>query len=127
MGWGLTMMPASLLLAAALAAWGPVAPAADSGAEPAHETPVATTPAVPPAAVPQAVDEPTTDRSATPSLLAAPSADRPPPRTPTYKRWQFWVIAGGAFATAIGVTIAVTRPGPQPYSGNVSPYLVSVH
>jgi hypothetical protein len=119
------MTPASLLLAA-LAAWGPVAPAADSGSEPAREPFVPTAAAVP-SAPPPPVVRTTIDPDAAPALLAAPSPSPPPPRTPTYKRWQFWVIAGGAFAAAVGLTIAVTRPGPEPYSGNAPPYLISFH
>ena len=119
------MISASLLFAAALAVWGPVAPAGASESEPSHEAAAPATAAVPPPAPPPPVARMPLDRSAAPALLEAPAPS--PPRTPLYKRWQFWLIAGGAFATAVGMTIAVTRPGPAPYSGNAPPYIISIH
>ena len=62
---------------------------------------------------------------ATPVLTAPAPAVKAQQRPRLHKRWQFWVIAGGLFATAIVVTVAVTRPGPQPYTGNVNPYIIS--
>jgi len=123
------MMPAGLVLAA-LVAWGSVpapvhAPAGPMvGTAPVNAAanapgsrapdPVAA-PRVPAAmAVKQAFDEP--------SLVTRPAPQpRPgrPARAPLYRNWRFWAISGGLFAATIAVTIAVTRPGPQPYRGNL--------
>jgi len=123
------MMPAGLVLAA-FVAWGSVpapvrAPAGPVvGTEPVNAAanapgsraldPVAA-PRVPAAiAVKQAFDEP--------SLVTRPAPQpRPgrPARAPLYRNWRFWAISGGLFAATIAVTIAVTRPGPQPYRGNL--------
>jgi hypothetical protein len=44
-------------------------------------------------------------------------------RPPVYKDPLFWVIAGGLFVATVVVTIVVTRPRPEPYTGNTSPYV----
>ena len=139
-------MPAALVLATALVAWGPVAPApgpasAGAAARPASvvTAPVTVAPAPPPsvpAGPPAASARPAMlatpiiakgplDVHATPALVAPPRAASAKQRPPLQKRWQFWVIAGGLFATSIAVTVAVTRPGPQPYTGNVMPYIIT--
>jgi hypothetical protein len=140
--------PASIVLAAALVAWGPAAPApevetSDAAARPEAATsvqPIAPAPAAAapapvmpapnpaPAATPSPIEAPIIARApldvrATPALVAAPAAKREPDR-PLYKHWLFWTIAGGFFLTTIVVTIVATRPGPQPYTGNAPPYYV---
>jgi hypothetical protein len=141
----------ALAFAAAVVAWGPVAPvpepqppdAADAGSAeeqaatapavgtgevrpivPAPAPPAATTPAT--AATPAPIQMPIIakaplDVRATPALVAAPSRQ---PDRPLYKHWLFWTIAGGFFLTTIVVTVVATRPGPQPYTGNAPPYYV---
>lgn len=146
-------MPASIVLAVALVAWGPVAPAPEvetSGAVARPESatsvqPIAPAAAPPPpaalapapaapaptpatAAPPATIQAPIIARApldvrATPALVAASAAKREPDR-PLYKHWLFWTIAGGFFVTTIVVTIIATRPGPQPYTGNAPPYYV---
>ena len=145
--------PASIVLAVALVAWGPVAPApeaetSDAAAppkpattvEPIAPSPPAAAPATPaaagppaapapaPAATPPPIQTPIIAKAplevrATPTLVAAPAAQREPAR-PLYKHWLFWTLAGGFFLTTIVVTIVATRPGPQPYTGNAPPYYV---
>lgn len=137
--------PASIVLAAALVAWGPAAAApevetSDAAARPEAATnvqPIAPAPAAaapapvmaaPNPATPSTIEAPIIARApldvrATPALVAAPAAKREPDR-PLYKHWLFWTIAGGFFLTTIVVTIVATRPGPQPYTGNAPPYYV---
>jgi hypothetical protein len=133
-----------MVFAAAVLAWGPVAPApepqppdaADAGSSEEQAAGVAPAaaasevqPIAPaPAATPASVQTPIIakaplDVRATPALVAAPSPQREPGR-PLYKHWLFWTIAGGFFLTTIVVTIVATRPGPQPYTGNAPPYYV---
>jgi hypothetical protein len=143
--------PASIVLAAALVAWGPVAPAPEPGG--AGDGAAAAGPDTerqpdrPPTAVPPSPTAPVARPPAPsiPPVLAPPLIVRGPievvPRgapvlvasphpagaakKPLYKRWLFWVIAGGFLASAIGVTYAATRPKPQPYTGNAPPYLIT--
>ena len=139
--------PASIVLAVALTAWGPVAPAPEietsdaaaplqpaSGVEPIAPAPPAAAPAPAAAPTPAAAAPPAPIQTsiiakaplevrATPALVAAPAPQREPAR-PLYKHWLFWTIAGGFFLTTIVVTIVATRPGPQPYTGNAPPYYV---
>ena len=146
--------PASIVLAAALVAWGPVAPApevetSDAAAPPEAATsvePIAPAPApcdaraarapapAPPAPMPATAATPATIQ--TPIIAKAPldvratpalvaaPAPQREPDRPLYKHWLFWTIAGGFFLTTIVVTIVATRPGPQPYTGNAPPYYV---
>ena len=133
-------------------AWGPVAPAPEAetsdaaappkpatGVEPIAPSPPAAAPATPAAAAPpppraragrdaapiqtSIVAKAPLEVRATPTLVAAPAAQREPAR-PLYKHWLFWTLAGGFFLTTIVVTIVATRPGPQPYTGNAPPYYV---
>jgi hypothetical protein len=117
----------SLVLVAVLAAWGPVAPPA----EPAPSSPVARAPVVSdaetpgggPSITPAIIVRGPIDARATPLVtVAAPL----PEHRPLYKRWQFWAIAGGLLTTAIVLTVAVTRPGPSPYTGNAPPYSIGL-
>src|SRR5262245_48432280 len=137
------MTPAPLVLAAALAAWGPVAPAPEpeppaasaAPAVPAPEAPTAIQPLPPSSAAPARVGTaaptqprrvakaPTTTRPM-PALAATPQRTHQP-RPPLYKQWVFWVISGGFFVSAVVVAVVTTRPGPQPYTGNVSPYIIT--
>jgi len=145
------MMPASLVLAVALVAWGPIAPAPDAASSGAPPSPAGATaprggvgspppsssapvapgqgraaPARPAPLVSPIIAKAPLDVRATPALVAAPAPrDKAQERTPLHKRWQFWAIAGGLFATAIAVTVAVTRPGPRPYTGNAGPFFVT--
>jgi hypothetical protein len=124
------MMPAGLVLAA-FVAWGSVPAPARAPGGPVIETapvteavdtappslslePVAAPGAPAAIAVKQLFDEP--------ALVTRPAPQpRPgrPARAPLYRDWRFWAISGGLFAATIAVTIAVTRPGPQPYRGNL--------
>ena len=134
----------AFVFAAAVVAWGPVAPAPEpqppdgAGAGPSEQpAPVAPTPPLtptptptpsPPVASPATFQTPIIakaplDVRATPALVAAPAPKREPDR-PLYKHWLFWTIAGGFFLSTIVVTIVATRPGPQPYTGNAPPYYV---
>jgi hypothetical protein len=120
---------APLVLAAALAGWGS-APAPAS--VPASDA-VATTDAAPevesppppstgaPLPVKQLFDEP-----GPVSVLSRPApAPLRPARSPLYRDWRFWAISGSLFAASVVVTILVTRPGPQPYPGNLPPNVIS--
>jgi hypothetical protein len=130
------------MVAAALLAWGPLAPAPEI-VPPAHEAPAPAAPAPPGEPPPAALAPPAPaaaagrpslqpaiiakgplDVSARPAIVAAPGRAQPEQR-PLYKRWSFWVIAGGLLATTIVVTIAATRPGPNPYTGNAPPYSIT--
>jgi hypothetical protein len=130
--------PAPLVLAAALFAWGPIAPAppeapADTAEPSAAEAPPPTpaeaaaptpAPAAPPAPIQPAIiaKAPIVVRAA-PAPVAAPA--RTSERGKLHGRWWFWAIAGGLFAAALVVTVVETRPGPQPYGGNTPPYTIS--
>ena len=119
------MTPASIVMAAALAAWGAVAPSV----EPARSdvAPPAAT-ALPATAAPPAIQVPIiakapVDVRAAPALVAAPRA-RPEPRPRLYRDWRFWAIAGGLLVAAVIVTIVETRTGSAPYTGNAPPYYI---
>jgi hypothetical protein len=137
----IAVTPASLVLTAAIVAWGSVVPpletvppadAAESEAATATtpaDQPVAPSPPAPaPPAAPAAIQ--------TPIVVKAPVYVRPAPalvatprrkeqlQSQLYRRWFFWAIAGGFLAATIVVTYAATRPGPQPYTGNAPPYYV---
>ena len=132
------MTPAPLVLAAALFAWGPIAPAppeapADTAEPSAAEAPPPTpaeaaaptpAPAAPPAPIQPAIiaKAPIVVRAA-PAPVAAPA--RTSERGKLHGRWWFWAIAGGLFAATLVVTVVETRPGPQPYGGNTPPYTIS--
>jgi hypothetical protein len=133
--------PAAVVLAIAVAAWGPAAP--PHPATPAVEPVPAPAPPRPPA---PAVDgeDPNAPRPvararpepfplaiiakapievrAKPVLVDSP--DRRPAK-PLYKRWGFWLVSGGLFATTVIVTILATRPKPEPYTGNVPPFTIT--
>jgi hypothetical protein len=49
-----------------------------------------------------------------------------PPQQPLYKNVGFWVVSGGIFVATVVITIVMTRPGPEPYSGNTPPYYVGL-
>jgi hypothetical protein len=136
--------PAGIVLAIAVAAWGPVAPAIDTApaaAKPAAATPGAATPAAPldgavqpiappgPALAGPGSIEPAMIAKAPVDVRARPvfvDAPRRPPAKPLYKNWAFWVISGGAFVAAVVVTIIATRPEPEPYTGNAPPFYVGL-
>jgi hypothetical protein len=112
-------------MAAALAAWGAVAPSAEpapSAVAPPSATAMPAAPAPPVIQAPIIVKAPVDVRAA-PALVAAPRA-RPEPQPPLYKRWRFWAIAGGLLVATVIVTLVETRPGPAPYTGNAPPYYV---
>lgn len=126
------MTPASLVIAAALLAWGPVRPAPEpatpddvgdavfaptEGAPAAPETPPKVSPAPAPPVTPIVAKAPL-DVRARPALVAAPQ----PARQPLRKQWPFWALAGGAVVGMIVATYVATRPEPQAYRGNAPPY-----
>jgi hypothetical protein len=130
--------PAPLVLAAALFAWGPIAPAPPEApaetAEPSTDQAPAPAPAEapappsPPAAAPAPIQPAIIAKApivvrAAPAPLAAPA--RTSERGKLQSRWWFWAVAGGLFAAALVVTVVETRPGPQPYGGNTPPYTIS--
>jgi len=121
------------VLVAAFAAWAPVAPPPEPAppplpppVAPAPVTPVvsdAETPGGAPSIPPAIIVRGPIDARATPLVAAAAP---PPVHRPLYERWQFWAIAGGLLTTAIVLTVAVTRPGPRPYTGNAPPFSVGL-
>jgi hypothetical protein len=128
------MTTASLVFAAALAAWGgfPAAASAPGNdavdiaeAPPVQASPPPPVPEAPP--VRQIFDEPAL--LATPARPARARPERPerarPARAPLYRDWRFWTISGGLFAAAVVTTILVTRPGPQPFEGNLEPKVIT--
>jgi hypothetical protein len=125
------MTTASLVLAAALAAWGGFPAAASAPGSDAVETaeapPVQASPppaVLAPPAVRQVFDEPAL--IATSARQARPRPERArPARAPLYRDWRFWTISGGLFAAAVVTTILVTRPGPQPFEGNLEPKVIT--
>jgi len=131
------MTPAAIVLAVAVAAWGPVAPARDpapprgveqgvpAAARPDPAPPAAAPPPRPAPIQPAIIAKAPVDVRARPALVAAPTGQLEP-RPPLHKRWGFWAIAGGAFAASVMVTIAVTRPKPEPYTGNAPPYYIAL-
>ena len=127
------MTAASVVLAAALAAWGVLPTAAPAPRRGAVETEVSPIQASLPPSVPasplvkQIFDEP--------PLIARPARVRPerpraerarPARAPLYRDWRFWTISGGLLVASVVVTILVTRPGPQPFEGNFDPKVISL-
>jgi hypothetical protein len=136
--------PAAIVLAVAVAAWGaivpvpelpppavarPVTPAGPAavGLAPSSPRAASASPAPAPPATMQLpiIAKAPVDVRAGPALVAAPRArPEPRPRSPLYKDWRFWVISGGLFAAAVIFTIAETRPGPEPYTGNAPPYFI---
>jgi hypothetical protein len=134
--------PASLVIAAALAVWGPVVPPPEAagpgagdavmapadGAAAAAATPTPPAPTEPTAPAAPAVPAPIIakaplDVRAKPTLVATPQP-APQPRKPAHKQWAFWALAGGFFAAAVVATYIATRPEPQAYRGNAAPYYV---
>jgi hypothetical protein len=135
--------PASVVLAALLASWGPVWPAPAAPENGAAEPAAATAPeAAPPPTAPTDVKPPAPaappvvpivppaiiargpiDVRARPPLVAAPRKAHEPQK-PLHKQWAFWAIAGGLFVGAVTAVVIATRPGPDPYRGNTSPYYV---
>jgi hypothetical protein len=131
------MSSASIVLAIAVAAWGPIAappgPTAAPAAAPAPSVapvtggvqPIAPPPPVAPP--PRRAPEPALLAKAplqvrgTPVLVGAPAA---PAQKPLYKSWVFWLISGGLFAATVIATVLVTRPPPEPYTGNAPPFRV---
>lgn len=125
------MTGATLVLAATLAAWGFVpapasAPPRDGGG--ATNEAAALEPPPPPVPAPVAVKQ-LFDEPGRASILRRPPAppSRParPARPQLHRDWRFWAISGSAFAASVIVTILVTRPGPQPYPGNLPPNIIS--
>jgi hypothetical protein len=127
--------PATLLLAALLASWGPVWPAPEapqngaaesataSTPEAAPSPPVAPVPAAAQIATPAIIARGPIDVRARPVLVASPRATHEP-RKPLHRQWAFWAIAGGLFVGAITAVVVATRPAPEAYRGNTSPYYV---
>jgi len=121
-----------IAVAAALAAWWPpalpppVPPEAVVPAAPvAPLAPIA--PAQPAAAVPMIARPPLDVRVRPLPAVTAPAADATPAkvRSPLYKDWRFWAVAGSLFVGSVATTYAVTRPGPPAYTGNAPPYYVT--
>ena len=54
-------------------------------------------------------------------LVGAPAA---PAQKPLYKSWVFWLISGGLFTATVIATVLVSRPPPEPYTGNAPPFRV---
>jgi len=119
------MSPASIILALAVAAWGPVA--TSPGAPPSSPAPVSggvepiAAPPPPRAPQPALLAKAPIAVRGTPALVGAPAQ---PAQKQLYKNWVFWLISGGLFASTLIVTILVTRPPPEPYTGNVPPFRV---
>jgi hypothetical protein len=63
------------------------------------------------------------DVRARPALVASPRATHEPGK-PLHRQWAFWAIAGGLFVGAITAVVVATRPAPEAYRGNTSPYYV---
>jgi hypothetical protein len=135
---------APLLLAAALVAWGPVAPGppepSDETGEQSSEAAAAASPASaettapapappsPPAPAPVLIQPAIIAKApvvvrATPAPVTAPVRTNERANLKTAK-W-FWALSGGLLVTAIVVTVVATRPGPQSYGGNTPPYIVT--
>jgi len=129
------MSSVSIVLAIAVAAWAPVAPSSGAptapGAEPASSAapaPGGVEPIAPPPPVappPRRAPEPALIAKAplqvrgTPVLVGAPAA---PAQKPLYKSWVFWLISGGLFTATVIATVLVSRPPPEPYTGNAPPF-----
>ena len=126
--------PGSLVLAALLASWGPVWPAPEAPGNVAAQSaapttpeaappPVAPVPTAAPIAAPAIIARGPIDVRARPALVASPPATHEP-RKPLHRQWAFWAIAGGLFVGAITAVVVATRPAPEAYRGNTSPYYV---
>jgi hypothetical protein len=137
------MIALQIALAAALAAWRP--PVLPPPAAPEPEVPVESKSAVPGAPVthvaPMAPPTPSAPAPAVPMIARAPLDVRMLPvpavtaratdaaprkaRRMLYKDWRFWAVAGSLLVGSVVMTYAVTRPEPQPYTGNAPPYYVT--
>jgi hypothetical protein len=129
--------PGTIVVAALLAGWGPVWPAPEQAASeavaaaapPAAAASTTPAPVAPPVAAPVPARPPAIiakapiDVRARPVMVTAPRHPREP-RTPIHKQWAFWAIAGGLLVTTVVATIVATRPTPDAYRGNTSPYYV---
>ena len=89
---------------------------------PAPEAPV--TPAPPPAAPAAVVD--TTPAPRADVLVATPAPEAPEAPAPIYRRWWFWTTVGAVVVGAVVAGVALSRPAPQPYQGNLGPPTIEV-
>jgi hypothetical protein len=78
------------------------------------------------ASVPAAVDPESPGQP--PPATAVQSAPRldpgGTPHRPLHRRWGFWAVAGALVLGAVAITYAASRPGPEPYYGNLSPQVI---
>jgi tetratricopeptide (TPR) repeat protein len=83
----------------------------------------------PPVEVPPAPPPPAASPAATPAPSALVTlAPGPAPETPApvYRRWWFWTALGAVVVGGVAAGVALTRPAPQPYQGNLDPHTIEV-